>query len=258
MDKQFHSIRTELKGVYGESYPRFVKSEALFFAIYPLMVLFFIPFHQPKIIRFLDSWGSVGIFFFLLFLSYFFTLRYIQKRYEIILDKEMKQKYKSTIYYRWIKQGMKLVFGAMMILGIFSLHLQNEPKPIAKAITEYGYPVSLPTQLPFQPTQQHGIVKASIFSYDMEIFYEKDNTYLMIYISKKNEKELLVSNVTLQNGIKADYEVYHFADTEHSYHLTWYQDGFRYELIYSIPEGETVPHNDIFFNIANSFKTVYP
>lgn len=257
MKKWFEKIRTELNEVYGESYPRFVKSEVVSFAFYPLTVLLYIPFFQPKIIRTLDSWGSVSILFFLLAFSCIFTLHYIEKRYEIMLDQEMKQKYKSTIYYRWINRGMRLLLSAMMVLGI-SLHWLNIEKPIEKAVTEYGYPVNLPTQLPFQPTEQHSTVRASIFTYDMDVFYGNGDTYLTLYISKEDEEELHLSNDTLQNGIKADFEVVDIPDIDHSYTLTWYQDGFCYQLLYSLPEKETKPQKDIFFNIANSFKPVYP
>jgi hypothetical protein len=247
MNKWLNHIRTELHEIYGESYPRFLRAEIVGFASFPLLSMLFLLSFLPKIIRTLGSWGMVGII--VIVISIMFC---IEKRYKVKLTQEMEQKYKQTVYYRWISRGIRGVLSTLIILsGFMLIQWLKQPHPIPKAVTEYGYPVYLPTQLPFKPTKQYAVVRASLFTYDMDVFYENGDTNFTLYISQKEDEDpAFEANATLKNGIKADYE--------ESDYLTWYQNGFRYELLYSPSKNETKPNNDVLLNIANSFKPVHP
>jgi hypothetical protein len=250
LNKWLNHIRTELHEIYGESYPRFLKAELIVFASYPLSVLLLFLSIQPYMIRTVDSWGMVGII--VIVISF---MIYIEKRYKVKLNQEMEQKYKQTTYYRWINRGLIVVLSILMILTMSMLtDWVNQPQPIPQAVTDYGYPVYLPTKLPFKPTNQDAIVKASPFYYEMDVYYENGDSLLNLIISQDDDEDLSLVNATLKNGTKANYE--EFDDIK--YDLTWYQNGFRYELSYSPSKDGPIPNKDVLLNIANSFKPVHP
>jgi hypothetical protein len=183
---------------------------------------------------------------------------YFEKRYKVKLSREMIEQYKQTLYYRWVHRGIRrvvLIILTWLIGVILPLWLNQQPQPISQAVSEYGYPVYLPTQLPFKPTKQYAEIKANLFDYDIDVFYKNGDTYLHVHISQKDKIEgefLSLANATLKNGIKADY----YEDYPPS--LFWYQNGFRYELTYSPSKNETKLNNDVLLNIANSLKPVHP
>jgi hypothetical protein len=238
MNKWLNHIRSELHEIYGESYPRFLKAQLIFFASYPLMFLLFFLSFQPNMIRTVGSWGMVGIIVIVISI-----MIYIEKRYKVKLNQEMEQKYKQTVYYRWIRRGLGVVLGLLLMSGLQLSLWFNQPQPISQAVTEYGYPVQLPTKLPFKPTKQYAKILAALFDYEMNVIYENGDTQLTLYISQDDDKNLFLKNATLKNGTKADYE---------EDDLTWYQNGFRYELNYSPSKNQTKPNKDVLLNIANS------
>ncbi|MDN4594547.1 hypothetical protein [Polycladomyces subterraneus] len=254
MNKWLNHIHTELHEIYGESYPRFLRAEMIHFAYYPLISLLFSLSFQPNIIRTMGSWGMVGII-----VIVFFIMLYLENRYQVKLNQEMKQRYKQTIYYRWISRGLRFVLSILVFLTSFMLpRWLNPPQPIPQAVTEYGYPVQLPAKLPFKPTKQYAVVKAGLFHYEMDVFYEHGDTHLTLYINQDEDQELFLNNATLKNGIKADYEETDIPDDEYEYYdLTWYQKGFSYRLSYSPSKNEPKPTKDVLLNIANSFKPVH-
>jgi hypothetical protein len=244
MNKWLNRFRTELHEIYGESYPRFLRAEIIVSAFYPLMCFFIFLTFQPKIIRNVGSWGMVGII-----IIVFSIMIYFNNRYKVKLNQEMEQQYKRTTYY-WISRGIRVVLNMLTLLILFMLfQWLNQPQPISQAVTEYGYPVYLPTKLPFKPTKQYAEIKASLFDYVIDVYYENGDSLLNLIISQDNDEDLFLKNATLKNGTKADY-----VETD----LTWYQNGFRYELIYSPSKNETKPNKDVLLNIANSFKPVHP
>jgi hypothetical protein len=250
MNKWLNHIRSELHEIYGESYPRFLKAQLIFFASYPLMFLLFFLSFQPNMIRTVGSWGMVGIIVIVISI-----MIYIGKRYEVKLSEEMEQQYKQTIYYRWIRRIKAVLFFLIPLIGSILHDWINQPQPIPKAVTEYGYPVQLPTQLPFKPTKQYAEIKASLFDYEIDVYYENGDSLLTLDISQDDDEDLFLKNATLKNGTKADYEEF---DDIPNYDLTWYQNRFHYELIYSPSKNETKPNKDVLLNIANSFKLVHP
>jgi hypothetical protein len=245
MNKWFNHIRTELLEIYGESYPRFLRAEIVGFSFYPLTILFSFLSIQPEIIKTVSTWGMLGIIVIIISI-----MIYIGKRYEVKLSEEKEQQYRQTTYYRWIDQRFRIVLSILMFLIISMLpDWVNQPQPIPQALTQYGYPVCLPTQLPFKPTKQYAVIKASPIEYDLDVYYENGDSLLTLDISQDDDEDLFLKNATLKNGTKADYE-----ETD----LTWYQKGFSYQLSYSPSKNDPIPNKDVLLNIANSFKPVHP
>src|SRR4051794_28553399 len=116
MNKWLNHIRSELHEIYGESYPRFLRAEMIVFTSYPLTFLLLSLSFQPNIIRTIGSWGMVGII-----VIVFFIMLYLENRYQVKLNQEMKQRYKQTIYYRWIRRGLWFVLISLVYLTGFML-----------------------------------------------------------------------------------------------------------------------------------------
>jgi hypothetical protein len=91
-----------------------------------------------------------GIIVIVLFIRF-----YIEKRY-VKLNPEMEQKFRQTAYYRWIRRRFRVVLIVLTyVIGFALPDLLKQPQPVSQAVSEYGYPVYLPTQLPFKPTKQY-------------------------------------------------------------------------------------------------------
>jgi hypothetical protein len=133
---------------------------------------------------------------------------------------KIRQRLKGTRFVKWVEIPVKTV---LMVGVIWSLFLFEplETQPIDVAVHEFGYPVKVPTYLPFHPHHQYGWVDD--MNNLINITYENNKMELDLLVTPHPEQPRKGEHVKLPNGTMAVFSV----NEDHIQSLEWDSGGLH-------------------------------
>jgi hypothetical protein len=244
-------IKDELKARFGRDYSVFLWYWCIDVLMLLVLAMLYVIYFSPWVRQTLQIKIPLGFL-----MPTIFLILILMNLLALIDHRKWKvrQRLKGTRFVKWIEIPVKTVFVAGLI-GSFFLFDPLETQPIDVAIHKFGYPVKVPTYLPFRPTYQYGWVDEEYNQ--IQITYENDKMELDLYVRPHPEQPQKGEEVKLPNGTKAVFSV----DEDHIIqYLEWNSDGLHYDMELG-PKWAVItkdlppkPKPDLMIKIAQSFQ----